>query len=101
MDDILQQILESKILDWDPHGSRILGTTGHAVGESYEDRVNTDANIAALSTAIDRCNIACEDEYEAEEQKPKRGQPKKHIIQCHTKNAGVNIIIIILIAIHY
>ncbi|KAG2139952.1 hypothetical protein BD769DRAFT_1384258 [Suillus cothurnatus] len=71
MDNILQQILESKILDWDPHGSRILGTTGHAVGESYEDGVNTDANIAALSTAIDRCNIACEDEYEAEEQKPK------------------------------
>jgi hypothetical protein len=53
-------------LDWDLHSSRILGTTGHAVEKSYEDSVNTDANIAALPKVIVRCNIACENEYKAE-----------------------------------
>jgi hypothetical protein len=67
--DILQEILRSKILDWDSHGSDTLGTDEHAVEGVYEDGVNTDINI-------------CEevrDEVETKKRKP--GCPKKRAMQ--------------------
>ncbi|KAG2063554.1 hypothetical protein BDR04DRAFT_1163563 [Suillus decipiens] len=84
--DILQQILESKILEWDPHESKIMEITGRTAEDSYEDGVNTDTNIAAISTEIDKRNIVGDGKDGVEKQKLKRGRPKKRVVQCRTGN---------------
>ncbi|KAG2352385.1 hypothetical protein BDR07DRAFT_1498423 [Suillus spraguei] len=83
--DILQEILESKILDWDPHSAKISGSGDQAGEVVCQDAVNTGTNIAALSTAIEQCNIQGDVRDEVKKEKPKRGRPKKRVVHCRSK----------------
>ncbi|KAG2045485.1 hypothetical protein BDR06DRAFT_978179, partial [Suillus hirtellus] len=79
--DILHQIAELKILDWDPLGSRILEHYGNETGSSYEDVSNKNNTAATSSPEIDnRQNVNLEID-EVERHKPKRGRPKKRVFQ--------------------
>ncbi|KAG2045531.1 hypothetical protein BDR06DRAFT_978145, partial [Suillus hirtellus] len=81
--DILQQILQLKILDWDPQGSKILDTNVEIAESSCEDGLNPNEIIEALAKDIDTLQIV--DEVNIEKKKPKRGRPKKRVVQRRSK----------------
>ncbi|KAG2046010.1 hypothetical protein BDR06DRAFT_1039924, partial [Suillus hirtellus] len=66
--DILQEILKSKILDWNPHGSKILETRG----------LNVDDDVGALSADFENCKILDKERALVENNnKGRRGRPRK------------------------
>jgi hypothetical protein len=79
--DIQLEITKSKILDWDPQGSRIIGTLGYSPEHTLEDGWNTDDNLGGLSAAINNCKIADSGKDHVESNKARRGRPKKRVVQ--------------------
>lgn len=75
---ILQQIRKLNILDPDPHGSTILGTSNKSASMFGS---NDSVNIKALFAAVEKCKIVDEGTDEFEKQKPKRGRPRKRVVQ--------------------
>ncbi|KAG1843312.1 hypothetical protein DFJ58DRAFT_854529 [Suillus subalutaceus] len=84
--DLLQQIFELKILDWDTEGSIIPETNvNQAVKSAYEDALKPTGNIGAPSAGIERCHILDQGKDEIAKQKPKRGRPRKRVVQRRVK----------------
>jgi hypothetical protein len=79
--DIQLAILKSKILDWDPRGSRVVGTLGCTPANTLEDGWNTDDDLGGLSVAIDNCKIVDSSKDHVETNKRRRGRPKKRVVQ--------------------
>lgn len=80
--ELLQQILKLNILDVDPHGSST-SATGRDTAESPSRNLsnnNGSDNCGALSAAIDACDIAEGWNDEVETKKPKRGRPRKRVV---------------------
>ncbi|KAG1729382.1 hypothetical protein EDB19DRAFT_1832426 [Suillus lakei] len=82
---ILEEILKSKILEWNPNGSTVLGTRGYMVNNTSEDGWNTDEDIGALSIAIDNCKMLDDGMNVLETHKQQRGRPRKPVVQ-HYRN---------------
>ncbi|KAG2108217.1 uncharacterized protein F5147DRAFT_652941 [Suillus discolor] len=59
---ILQEILKSKIPDWDPHGSTIMEIDGFKYNNTFQDTWNTDDdNDGGLLAAMSDCKIVDEE----------------------------------------
>ncbi|KAG2129259.1 uncharacterized protein EDB93DRAFT_1108727 [Suillus bovinus] len=85
--ELLQQILKLNILDVDPHGSST-SATGRDTAESPSRNLsnnNGSDNCGALSAAIDACDIAEGWNDEVETKKPKRGRPRKRVVNSRKK----------------
>ncbi|KAG2116293.1 hypothetical protein DEU56DRAFT_761564 [Suillus clintonianus] len=77
--------MESKILDWDPRRSRIVGALGYTPENTLEDGWNTDDDLGGLSAAIDNCKIVHSSGTHVQTTKGRRGRPKKRVVQRRTK----------------
>jgi hypothetical protein len=79
--DVQLAIMESKILDWDPRRSRIVGALGYTPENTLEDGWNTDDDLGGLSAAIDNCKIVDSSRNHVQTTKGPRGRPKKRVVQ--------------------
>lgn len=79
--DILQQILKLKILDSDTQGSRVLGSTGASYDRATEVISNDISNGRQRFAAEETRKILDNRNIEVQQQKPKRGRPRKRVRQ--------------------
>jgi hypothetical protein len=80
--DILQEILQSKILDWDPQHSKIMEIDICKDNNKLQDAWNTDDDDdGGLSVAITNCKIVDGKCPQIETSKRRRGRPRKRAIQ--------------------
>ncbi|KAG1743531.1 hypothetical protein EDD22DRAFT_851488 [Suillus occidentalis] len=84
--DIWQQILRLNILDTDSENSSVIGSSGKPAEIAADDVLNlNDDDIATLAAAIDKVEIVDTRGSMDIKPKPKRGRPKKRVIQRCTK----------------
>jgi hypothetical protein len=78
--DIWQQILRLKILDTDSENSSVIGSSGTSAEIAAALNLDDD-DIATLAAAIDKFEIVDSRSTEDIKPKPKRGRPKKRVVQ--------------------
>jgi hypothetical protein len=80
--DIWQQILRLKILDTDSDSPSVIGNSAKQAEIAPDDELNLDDDdIATLAAAIGKFDIEDGMGTEGAKPKPKRGRPKKRVIQ--------------------